>query len=413
MKVFGTKPLRTITYLGALAAIGGLFMLGRGMFINPWQPDNKRLHDIAPVLAQRADAGDYRAWCRAMIRKDPQVAWAGLRADTPWANVEKIAIFLSEWLAKDPTSATIAFGEFARSQPRLIGEVAVLCGEYCPSGQWAVIEKIAKEKLAGLELRALMLVVARGMARDGSTQALKTLDSLGGPGTDNLRGAQFEVRGRVVEALAKRDFSLALDWLSHHNSWDPEWPALCRAVGTNGLDTLPASDLSSLLARLPYPSADGVRAMMCVDASRNPAAALKLLHALDATGTKMKDPALRSGVISALTEAIPEVFDSSYFTEGNANDAFFVGRARKIGMLEDDLTWAQSLGTSAASDEAVRGIVHSMMTTNSYLASQQIGALTDDQPQKRTAIAAMVEWLTSSGNLREAAAWRSHLEQTK
>ncbi|MBN8460397.1 MAG: hypothetical protein J0M04_21420 [Verrucomicrobia bacterium] len=411
---------RSFTRVRVTASIG-LALLAAGMWVSvsgarrqsggpPQAAENAP--QIVSDRPRAAPQGGNVTSFRAEIRRDAQKGWETLIADTSWNNLQKIAAYMAVWIDEDPNAAIEAFGTLARDHPNLVGDIAVFCGDQWSGKGWAAVEARAKERLNGFELKAFILVVARGAVESDPSSALRILDNLGDPVVGDLLSAQRHVRGFVVEASVKRDFGMTLEWLEKHRSWSDEWRSFCRACAEGGVDRIAGADLTRVLSNVPLPNGPALEGFMVLGKGQNREAAFKLVRAMDSVDTSGEMEQARSGLISVLAEHTPEIFDSSYFNANNASDAVAVGMARK-GSFKDSLEWAETLRTTGAEAPAIKGIVYQMMHANSYMGSREIGNLDDASPQKAIAISTMIEWLRSRGKTGDAEIWQKHLDGLK
>ena len=409
-----------ITRTAAMVSVGAaLLVLAFWVFAFFAKKPSEGLPQMAeqslPIIAERPRptlrGSDVKSF-RTEIRRDAWKGWQTVSGDVSWENLERIATYLAKWIDEDPESAIKAFGAFAREHPDLIGDIAVFCGNQWPGPKWPEVEAHAKRILDGFNLKAFMLIVARGASFSKPDQALLMLDALGDPEVGDLYSAQINVRGQIIDSCVKHDFKFTLDWLEKHRSWGREWTSFCRAVAQTGIDRVPIDDLSRVLSKVPLPNGAALGELLGPDSRGNKASALKLLKALDLSEPPEDKEQWRAGFVSVLAERAPEIFDSSYFNADNASDAVAVGMTRK-GSFKDSLEWAETLRTTGAEAQAIQGIVYQMMHANSYMGSREIGDLDDASPQKSIAISTMIEWLRSRGKTREAEIWQRHLDGLK
>lgn len=319
-----------------------------------------------------------------------------------------------KWLATDFESALMGFRDLARVNPDLARKTCAGLDFIKDGPEVDRILDCARRTLKGEALGMFQAGLANALAGQNPGKALDLFAASGVANDGNQNSFTKIMLESIYLKSSGADPAVVISWVERHKAekFPANWRAICSGVVQNqGNKPIDEKLLSSMIAAIPQGREFQMENLILLGQNRtehrleNSRALLQCLP--DATsGTEARK---REAILATLARYSPELFTGGDFTYEHPHDAYAVGQGRSKTSLESGLAWANAIESPEARDYAIKGVVHGLLEEGSHFTSERISLMSPDDPMRRKAVLAMVEWLEINGMAQEAAPWRDQL----
>jgi len=391
----------------AVIAIGLLGVMALKEEI-PESPDSKKGHKASSGAARALRSEG--SWLQGLSGASPSERWREITVAEGPASERIAAEFLAHWIFRDPLAGLEAFQAYTDWNPESASAFSLGMGEAASDLRWSDLLQMAEERLDNRAFLLFSAAAAVGLAEIDPVHALELCRQVADTHDTQIISAQLNARQQVVAKIAAQDLPLAVSWAEEHASEEISvWSGLCNAVATNGLTAYTDAEMLGLLSKIPVTSSLVEKLLTGeLEAGGRRLNAQRLLAAMD-VGEMEVDGKIKAEVFSEISRRFPEMLDAEYLAGKDEQVIYSVGRGRAYGNLKETISWAANLDADDRREAALRGVVHELMTRNTYTSSKMLSEL-DVRPETfRMIVAAMVEWLDERGFAQEAEQWRGAL----